>query len=368
MKKITFTLAFLAIICLSFTAKAGLISGKNPVITTDLALTDSLPSLASKTITWTFDFTSSGSTLDGSEPLVIYFWAPYAHSPIDTSLPLTNVTGTLKWTLTMDLSAFFGKKSGAFLESGKNACWFNIQQYGVTGDLTGGLNKTFPVTKMLPYLSNTTYPSLQPNVSGVPGGQTVLDQPITWSFDLDGTIFDKSQELFIWAWDPTNPETLSGRTGTYNSPSADNVTKLTWVSGMRWSITLTPTTFYGKTALQLQTSNPAGFYMLIRNKNGLIKSQAFAVPTNITVTGVSQAASAQFNAFPNPVVDLLTIQLKDNGFENMAVYDFKGSIISKQLIPSGKTQLNVNFENFGKGVYLVVLNGKTKTQSIKIVK
>ena len=367
MRTITFTFAFFAIICLSFNVQAGSIGGKNPVITTDLALTDSLPNLASKTITWTFDFTSSGTTLDGSEPLVIYFWAPFSHTS-GSSVGINNVAGTKKWTLTMDPNTFFGKNSGAFLESGKNACWFNIQQYGVEGDQTGTLNRAFPVTKLLPYLSNTTYPSLQPNVSGIPGGQYPLDQPITWSFDLDGTIFDKSQELYIWAWDPTNPETLSGRTGTYNTPSADNVTKLTWVSGMRWSITLTPTTFYGKTASQLQASNPSGFWMLIRNKNGLIKTQSFAVPTNITVTGISTPLSTNFTAYPNPVVDNLTISLNDNSFKQVSVYDFKGSMISRIPVSASQQQLNVGFSNFAKGVYLVVLNGNGKSESFKVTK
>jgi len=367
MKRITFVIALVAIFCLSFNAQAGLIGGKNPVITTDWAVTDSMPGLASKTIEWTFDFTSSATTLDGSETLVIYFWAPYTHNS-GSSVGISNVAGTLKWTLTMDPVTFFGKNGALFLESGKNACWFNIQQSGVPGDLTGSLNKNFPVTKILPYLTNTTFAGSIPAISGIPGGVYPVDQPVTWTFDLDGTIFDKSQDLYLWAWDPVNPETISGRTGTFNSPSADNVTKLTWVSGMRWNITVTPTVFFNKTLSELQTSNPSAFWMLIRNTTGKVKTQAFGVPTNILTTGNATIVSKEYQAYPNPVVDNLNINLNNHSFQQISVFDAKGAMLNRITVNAYQDNIQLNMTDYAKGLYVIVMTGIDKTESFKITK
>jgi len=367
MKKITFVLALVALLGLAINVQAGLIGGKNPVITTDLALTDSLPALASKTIVWTFDFTNSATTLDGTETLVIYFWAPFAHNS-GSSVGITNITGTLKWTLTMDPITFFGKNAGLFLESGKNSCWFNIQQAGVSGDLTGSLNKSFPVTTLLPYATNTSFSNTFPAISGIPGGIYPLDQPVTWTFDLDGTIFDKSQELYLWAWDPANPETIGGRTGTFNTPSADNVTKLTWVSGMQWKITVTPTTFYGKTVSELQTSNPAAFWMLIRNKTGIVKSQSFGVPTNILTTGNTTIASKSYQVYPNPVIDKLTINTGDNAIQKISIFDAKGSLLKSMSVSTNQQEVSVDMSGVAKGMYMVLISSNGKTESFKVTK
>ena len=367
MKKFTFAVALIALLSLTFSAKAGLIGGKNPVITTDWALTDSLPGLASKTIVWTFDFTSSATTLDGSESLVAYFWAPFSHFS-GTSVGITNVAGTLKWTLSMDPITFFGKNAGVFLESGKNQCWFNIQQVGTPGDLTGSLNKNLPVTKTLPFATNTSLAGSTPAVSGIPGGIYPLDQPVTWTFDLTGTIFDKSQELYLWAWDPVNPETIGGRTGTFNTPSADNVTKLTWVSGLQWKITVTPTTFYGKTVSQLQTSNPSAFWMLIRNKTGVVKSLSFAVPTNILTTGNAQITSKSYRVYPNPVVDKLMISSDNNAIQKISIFDAKGSLLKTIPVSTSQQEVSVDMSDVARGMYMVVLNSNGKTESFKITK
>jgi hypothetical protein len=370
MKRITFTFALIAIFVFSFTAQAGLIGGKAPVITTDLAVTDSLPALANKTVTFTADFTNSGTTLVGTETLYAYFWAPWSFS-WGGSASMVHVVGTLKWTVSFIPAVAFNHTQTEFLAGGKNACWYNIQT-STSGDTSGTLNFNFPISKINPFLTTTTFTDKGPKVSctqnGISIGSYTLNQPVTWTLDLTGTIFGKDS-LYIWAWDPTNPEALNGRTGTWNIPSADNVTKLTRVSAQTWSITLTPTTFYGKTVAELQTSNPSGFWMKIRSSNGLIQTQSFFVPTNVTVTSnINSPSSSRFTAYPNPVVDNLNISLKDNSFSQVSVYDFKGSIVSRIPVSANQQQLNVGFSNLAKGVYLVVLNGKGNSESFKVAK
>lgn len=370
MKKITFAFALIAMISLTFNAQAGLIGGKAPVITTNLAATDSLPALANKTITFTADFTNSGTTLDGTETLYAYFWAPWTFY-WGGSASMVHVAGTLKWTVSFIPAVAFNHTQTEFLSGGKNSCWYNIQT-STPGDNSGSLNFNFPISKINPFQTTTTFSDKGPKVTctqnGISTGSYAFNQPVTWTFDMTGTVFGKDS-LYIWAWDPTNPETLNGRTGTWNVPSADNVTKLTRIGAQTWSITLTPTTFYGKTVTELQTSNPSGFWMKIRSSNGLIETQAFSVPTNVTVTSnINSPASNSFTAYPNPVVDNLTISLKDNSFSQLAVYDFKGSIVSRVPVLADQQQLNINFSGFTKGVYLVVLTGNIKSESFKVVK
>ncbi|MEI8271127.1 MAG: T9SS type A sorting domain-containing protein [Paludibacter sp.] len=369
MKKITLTLAFLAIICLSFTAQAGLIGKKAPVITTDLAVTDSLPALANKTITFTADFTNSGTTLNGTETLFAYFWGPWAFY-WGGSASMVHVAGTLKWTVSFIPAVAFNHTQTEFLSNANNVCWYNIQT-STAGDDSGTLSLTFPKSKINPFLTTSTFSDKGPKVTCTQNGSTgsyILNQPVTWTLDLTGSIFGKDS-LYLWAWDPTNPETLSGRTGTWNVPSTDNVSKLTRLGAQTWSLTLTPTTFYGKTVSELQTSNPSGFWMKIRSSNGLIQTQSFFVPTNVTVTNnINSPLSTYFTAYPNPVVDNLTITLNDNSFNQVSVYDFKGSMMSRVPISADQQQLNVGFSTFAKGVYLVVLNGNGKSESFKVVK
>ena len=78
--------------------------------------------------------------------------------------------------------------------------------------------------------------------------------------------------------------------------------------------------------------------------------------------------STHFTAYPNPVVDNLTISLKDNSFSQVSVYDFKGSMMSRIPVSADQQQLNVGFTSFAKGVYLVVLTGNGKSESFKVTR
>lgn len=370
MKKITFAIALIAMFCLNYSVKAGSIGGKAPVITTDIAVGDSLPWLANKTITITADFTNSGTTLDGTENLAIYPWSPWNFWFIAAGM--NHVPGTLKWTCSFIPTAAFAHTQTEFLSGGNATIWYNIQINGSGADNSGTLSLTLPKSKINPYLTKTTFVDNGPKVTctqnGVSTGSYALNQPVTWTIDLTGTVFGKDS-LYIWAWDPTNPETLNGRTGTWNVPSADNVTKLTRIAPQTWNFTLTPTTFYGKTVAELQTSNPSGFWMKVRSSNGLIEAQAFRVPTNVTLTtGTNSPLSSRFTAYPNPVVDKLTIALKDNNFTAVSVYDFKGTALHRLPVMAQQQELSINFANYAKGVYLVVLSGNGKTESFKVTK
>ena len=332
MKTITFKIAIFFLLCVSFTANATVIA--TPVITkSPVAI------VLEQSNTWTFDFT--GSALTGTENLVIYFWQPASHA----SVALTNLGG-LKWSLTFTPTTFFNLTMQEIAENA-NQFYYNIQD-GV-GGVTGTLHTTFatPVATTAPV-----------TITGSPSGAYALDQPVTWNFDLTGSGFKGGLDVYMYAWSPSTPDP------NYNNSTA--ISKLTYVSGMTWSITLTPTTYFTKTVSEIQAS--AGFWMKLKDQTGKIETAAFSVPQTFSTTGIDNNALISFEAYPNPVMNDLTIKLKDNNFDNVSLYDFKGSLLSKNQIATGQLELKQNFESLGKGIYFVVLNGEKSSQTIKVIK
>jgi len=248
MKAITKILFVTVMLCLSLGAKAVAIT--NPVITlnpTSIVLNQSN--------TWTFDFTSS--SLTGSENLVIYFWQPTSHATVS----LTNLGGKI-WSFTFTPTTFFGLTQ-AEIAADPDQFWFNIQDGA--GGVTGSLHTTFstPVATTAPV-----------SIFSNPAGTYPLDQPVTWTFDLTGSGFKAGQDVYMYAWSPTNPDP------TYSNSTA--ISKLTYVSGMVWSKTLTPTTYFTQTVEQIQAS--AGFWMKLKDQAGKIETAAFSVSQTLKGT------------------------------------------------------------------------------------
>ena len=336
MKTITFKIAIFFLLCVSLTANATVIA--TPVITKSPAAI-----VLDQSNTWTFDFT--GSTLTGTESLVIHFWQPTSH-------PYFALTyqGNLKWTLTFTPTTFFGQTVVQIAEN-VDQFYFTIIDYTssvVVGE-TGTLHQTFatPIATTAPVA-----------ITGSPSGAYALDQPVTWNFDLTGSCFTAAMDIYMYAWSPSTPDP------SYNNSTA--ISKLTYVSGMTWSKTLTPTTYFGKTVSEIQAS--AGFWMKLKDQAGKVETAAFSVPQTFSTTGIDNNAHISFEAYPNPVMNDLTIKLRDNNFDNISLYDFKGSLLRKNQIATGQLELKQNFESLGKGIYFIVLNGEKSSQTIKVIK
>ncbi|MEI7504788.1 MAG: GDSL-type esterase/lipase family protein, partial [Paludibacter sp.] len=131
-----------------------------------------------------------------------------------------------------------------------------------------------------------------------PSGNFALDQPVTWTFDLTGSGFTAGQDLYMWAWSPSNPDAAN-----YSNSSAS--TKLTYISGMTWSKTITPTTYFAKTVAEIQASS--GFWMKLKDLTGKIETATFSPvnvdATSITITGsdiTSPAAPTQLTIVYTP--------------------------------------------------------------------
>lgn len=91
-----------------------------------------------------------------------------------------------------------------------------------------------------------------------------MNEPVTWNFDFASApqIID-GEALYMWIWAPTNP------TGT--------PIPLTYAGNRIWSITLTPTEFFGMTVEQL-FANTEAFYFLLRDLDGTKLTATLSIP------------------------------------------------------------------------------------------
>ncbi len=272
MKKHTGIIILALLLCFPFWANATTIASPTITINPSTILLD-------QSNTWTFDF--SGSSLTGTENLVIYFWQPTTHA----SVALTNLGGK-KWSLTFTPTTFFSL-SMAQIAANINQFYYNIQDG--KGGVTGTLHSTF---------STPVATTALISVSTIPTGNFALDQPVTWTFDLTGSGFTAGMDLYMWAWSPSNPDAAN-----YTNSSA--FAKLTYVSGMIWSKTITATSYFGKTVAEIQAS--VGFWMKIKDLTGKIETATFnpanVDATSITISGAditSPAASSQMSIVYTP--------------------------------------------------------------------
>ena len=102
------------------------------------------------------------------------------------------------------------------------------------------------------------------------------DEQVTWYFDLSSTTFVMGEDIYLWMWSPSEPD-------AGNWENSSEFAKLTYVEGMTWSFTLTPTAYFNVSADAIAAS--AGFWFRLKTKTGSKQS------------GVAQVAYTNFSSF-----------------------------------------------------------------------
>lgn len=106
-----------------------------------------------------------------------------------------------------------------------------------------------------------------------------VNEKVNWYFDLDGTTFAKGQDIYLWAWSPSEPD-------AGNWENSSDFAKLTYVEDMLWKMELTPTTYFNNTIEQIKSS--AGFWMRLKDKTGTKQSEVI----NISLPDISEFLSS----------------------------------------------------------------------------
>ncbi|MDR7370012.1 hypothetical protein [Flavobacterium aquidurense] len=119
------------------------------------------------------------------------------------------------------------------------------------------------------------------------------DEKVTWYFDLSGTTFAETEDIYIWIWSPSEPDA-----GHWENSS--DFAKLKYEGNKVWSFTLTPTVYFSKTPDEIAAS--AGFWLRLKNKNGSKQSDV----ANVAYTDFSSfyTANELIRAYPTkPTID-----------------------------------------------------------------
>jgi uncharacterized repeat protein (TIGR01451 family) len=82
--------------------------------------------------------------------------------------------------------------------------------------------------------------------------------------------------------------------------------------------------------------------------------------------GVGEFENADFVFYPNPVLDIVTIKVKNNGtIANMAVYDVSGKMIMNQKPTTALSTQTLDLSSVSKGMYLLEVTTDSNLKAIK---
>jgi uncharacterized repeat protein (TIGR01451 family) len=109
-------------------------------------------------------------------------------------------------------------------------------------------------------------------------------------------------------------------------------------------------------------SNRAGIYFDINPVVITNYAENRIKPVSINDVEISN----QITVYPNPVTDVLTIQINNGGYDVLRLLNNMGQVVSQQNI-SGNT-MNMNMANLPTGMYYLQLTGKENTITQKVEK
>lgn len=114
-----------------------------------------------------------------------------------------------------------------------------------------------------------------------------------------------------------------------------------------------------------------GFFELTDNEDLLIQGGDFESLDTYTFcfedeTGLSQSAFTNFNIYPNPTQDQLTVMPLENAIYDMTIQDATGRIIKRINDAQGANKVDVS--QFSSGIYHVTLKMKGSSVTQKFVK
>jgi hypothetical protein len=114
-----------------------------------------------------------------------------------------------------------------------------------------------------------------------------FDEKVSWYFDLTGTTFAETEDVYIWIWSPSEPD-------AGNFANSSDFAKLTYVGNMVWRFDLTPTTYFTKTIAEIKAS--AGFWLRLKDKTGTKQTGVANVP--ITDFSAFATSGKPFDYYP----------------------------------------------------------------------
>jgi hypothetical protein len=131
-------------------------------------------------------------------------------------------------------------------------------------------------------------------------------------------------------------------------------------SGIRTTITLVDINNDGATDYFMGNSRGGvNFY------SDVITDSSIVFVDSTVVNSISITETLNFNLYPNPTNNIVTIETAYDGKYDLQIFDLLGKVVLKQRI-SGSLH-TVNVANFSKGIYIVRLSHKNIHQHKKLI-
>ncbi|MEI6555756.1 MAG: T9SS type A sorting domain-containing protein [Paludibacter sp.] len=224
----------------------------------------------------------------------------------------------------------------------------NVGTYQVIATVAADANYNTASSTPLAF-SITAVSTIAPvSIISNPLGTYPLDQSVTWTFDLTGSEFTAGEDLYLWIWSPSEPD-------FGNWTNSSSFAKLTYVSGMVWSMTLTPTTYFSKTVSEIQAS--AGFWMLLKDKKGNLKTADFSVSQTINRQVVNITASKTSTDLTNIFADVTvstggSLTLDASRTIHDITIERGGKVTNNNGVTLTANNFTINSDASGTGTYI----------------
>ncbi|WP_290700520.1 choice-of-anchor L domain-containing protein [Lacinutrix sp.] len=116
------------------------------------------------------------------------------------------------------------------------------------------------------------------------------------------------------------------------------------------------------------TADPETVYVNMRNTfTDMFITNSFKIATDPALLSVEDFILDQVKVYPNPVVDKLQISNQDGAITGVEIYNIRGQLVTSLTNDSTNT-LEINFESYTKGVYLVRLISNQGSSYRRIIK
>lgn len=97
------------------------------------------------------------------------------------------------------------------------------------------------------------------------------DEEVTFYYDMTGVGFQEGIDLYLWAWQPTEPD--AGHGG-----NSSDFAKLEYLGNNIYKKTMVPTEYFHCDVAKFEDANWPGFWQRLKTKDGSMWSGVFAAP------------------------------------------------------------------------------------------
>lgn len=178
-----------------------------------------------------------------------------------------------------------------------------------------------------------------------------LSDSLTYDFVTNSDPASSSAGRFELLFSLPKPKvTISGTTLSSSMPK-----------GNQWLLDGKP--ILGATGSQYQVTQSGTYSLQVTNGTCTLTSENIV----LIITGLENTSNESVKAFPNPVKDVLNLELI-NSFDYIKIYNMQGMLVDSVEGGSGAKSLQIDLSDYPKGVYVINVLAEKENEVIKIIK